>query len=159
MYFDKNEYSEVLIYNDMLDIDESTQVDVLTTSLSEITATSKRNYEDLPLIEEMNNELEKTYKYMTANTLLINKNKSQFILFKPKGNKKTEITKKLMIRDTEIQRVESARYLGVWIDEKLKFDKTMAKNDKKQSLFKAEQKRGDIRTAMYQMAVWNVPDA
>ena len=75
------------------------------------------------LIEEMNNELEKTYKYMTANTLLINKNKSQFILFKPKGNKKTEITKKLMIRDTEIQRVESARYLGVWIDEKLKFDK------------------------------------
>ena len=47
--------SEVLIYNDMLDIDESTQVDVLTTSLSEITATSKRNYEDLPLIEEMNN--------------------------------------------------------------------------------------------------------
>ena len=28
-----------------------------------------------------------------------------------------------MIRDTEIQRVESAKYLGVWIDEKLKFDK------------------------------------
>ena len=28
-----------------------------------------------------------------------------------------------MIRDTEIQRVESARYLDVWIDEKLKFDK------------------------------------
>ena len=27
-----------------------------------------------------------------------------------------------MIRDTEIQRVEKARYLGVWFDEKLKFD-------------------------------------
>jgi hypothetical protein len=29
----------------------------------------------------------------------------------------------MMIRDTEIQRVENARYLGVWFDEKLKFDK------------------------------------
>jgi len=47
--------SEVLIYNDILDIDETTQIDVLTTSLSEITAISKRNYEDLPIIEEMNN--------------------------------------------------------------------------------------------------------
>ena len=74
------------------------------------------------LIEKMNEELEKTYKYMTANTLLINKQKSQYILFKPKKTKKTEITKKLMIRDTEIQRVEKARYLGVWFDEKLKFD-------------------------------------
>ena len=47
--------SEILIYNDILDIDETTEVDVLTTSLSEITATSKRNFEDLPIIEEMNN--------------------------------------------------------------------------------------------------------
>ena len=74
------------------------------------------------LIEKLNEELEKTHKYMTANTLLINKQKSQYILFKPKRTKKTEITNKLMIRDTKIQRVEKARYLVVWFDEKLKFD-------------------------------------
>ena len=47
--------SEILIYDSLLTIDESTEVDILTTSLSEITAISKRNYQDLPNIEEMNN--------------------------------------------------------------------------------------------------------
>jgi hypothetical protein len=47
--------SEILIYDNLLDIDETTEVDVLTTTLSEITATSKRNYSELPDIEEMNN--------------------------------------------------------------------------------------------------------
>ena len=47
--------SEILIYDNILNIDETTEVDVLTTTLSEITATSKRNYSELPDIEEMNN--------------------------------------------------------------------------------------------------------
>jgi len=47
--------SEILIYDNLLEIDETTEVDVLTTALSEITATSKRNYSELPDIEEMNN--------------------------------------------------------------------------------------------------------
>tara|TARA_B100000902_G_scaffold383744_1_gene422998 strand:+ start:461 stop:1546 length:1086 start_codon:yes stop_codon:yes gene_type:complete len=47
--------SEILIYDNILEIDETTEVDVLTTTLSEITATSKRNYTELPNIEEMNN--------------------------------------------------------------------------------------------------------
>ena len=41
--------------NSLLAIDETTEIDQLTTSLSEITATSKRNYADLPEIKEMNN--------------------------------------------------------------------------------------------------------
>ncbi|MDB4249754.1 hypothetical protein N9851_01460 [Acidimicrobiia bacterium] len=47
--------SEILVYNSLLAIDETTEIDQLTTSLSEITATSKRNYADLPEIKEMNN--------------------------------------------------------------------------------------------------------
>ena len=47
--------SEILIYDSLLTIDENTEIDILTTSLSEITAISKRNYQDLPNIEEMNN--------------------------------------------------------------------------------------------------------
>ena len=47
--------SEILIYDSLLTIDENTEIDKLTTSLSEITAISKRNYQDLPNIEEMNN--------------------------------------------------------------------------------------------------------
>lgn len=47
--------SEILIYDSLLTIDETTEIDKLTTSLSEITATSKRNYADLPEIKEMNN--------------------------------------------------------------------------------------------------------
>ncbi|MDA9275550.1 hypothetical protein N9Q11_01230 [Acidimicrobiia bacterium] len=47
--------SEILVYNSLLAIDETTEIDQLTMSLSEITATSKRNYADLPEIKEMNN--------------------------------------------------------------------------------------------------------
>ena len=47
--------SEILVYNSLLAIDETTEIDQITTSLSEITATSKRNYADLPEIKEMNN--------------------------------------------------------------------------------------------------------
>ena len=47
--------SEVLIYDSLLSIDETTEIDKLTVTLSEITATSKRNYADLPQIMEMNN--------------------------------------------------------------------------------------------------------
>ena len=44
-----------MIYDSLLTIDENTEIDLLTTSLSEITAISKRNYQDLPNIEELNN--------------------------------------------------------------------------------------------------------
>ena len=47
--------SEILIYESLLTIDENTEIDKLTTSLSEITAVSKRNFEDLSDIKEMNN--------------------------------------------------------------------------------------------------------
>ena len=37
----------------------------------------------------------------------------------------------MIIRDTEIQRIKNVRYLGIWIDEKLKFDKQFEMGQKK----------------------------
>ena len=81
-------------------------------------------------IKEMNKELETTYKYTTANTLLINKTKTSYMLFKPK-DAKIEITEKLKIRETEIIRVKTSKFLGVWLDDKLNFKKQYEEVKKK----------------------------
>ncbi len=47
--------SEILIYGDILTINEELDIDLLSNNLSEISATSKLNYEKLPLIDEFNN--------------------------------------------------------------------------------------------------------
>ena len=60
---------------------------------------------------------------MAANNLIVNENKSSFILMKPKGVKSVNVTEKLRMENTEIKRVTEARYLGVILDEKLNFKK------------------------------------
>jgi hypothetical protein len=47
--------SEILIYNDTLIIDDKLEIDFLSSQLSEISAKSKRNYENLPNIYEFEN--------------------------------------------------------------------------------------------------------
>ena len=47
--------SEILIYEDLLVISENIDIDLLSNQLSEISATSKLNYEKLPDIDEFNN--------------------------------------------------------------------------------------------------------
>jgi len=47
--------SEILIYNDLLLINDDLDIDELSNQLSEISAKSKLNYENLPLIEEFEN--------------------------------------------------------------------------------------------------------
>ena len=46
--------SEILIYGDILTINEELDIDLLSNNLSEISATSKLNYEKLPTINEFN---------------------------------------------------------------------------------------------------------
>ena len=75
------------------------------------------------LIKNMNHELGTVSDYMKQNTLILNKEKTFYILFKPKGTKKKEIKGKLYIDNTEIKQVDSARYLGIWFDEDLNFKK------------------------------------
>ena len=47
--------SEILIYDDLLIITDDLDIDLLSNQLSEISATSKLNYEKLPEISEFNN--------------------------------------------------------------------------------------------------------
>ena len=60
---------------------------------------------------------------MKENTLIINQQKSIHLIFKPKGTKRKEIEEKLVIDDEEVKRVDQTRYLGIWLDDSLKFDK------------------------------------
>lgn len=82
---------------------------------------SDKNPNDL--IRKGNIELKKIEQYMVANNLIVNENKSSFILMKPKGVKSVNVTEKLRMENTEIQRVTEARYLGVILNEKLNFKK------------------------------------
>ena len=47
---------------------------------------------------------------------MLNKSKSYFMIFKPKGGKTIPITEKMHINNTEIERVKVTRFLGIWID-------------------------------------------
>ena len=68
------------------------------------------------LIRTMNKDLTNIQSYMTENTLMLNKSKSYFMIFKPKGGKTIPITEKMHINNTEIERVKVTRFLGIWID-------------------------------------------
>ena len=65
--------------------------------------------------------LGQTRKYMDSNKLILNEKKTQYLLYKPKNKQKVEAKTKLKINNQEIQKVDSARYLGVTIDSKLNF--------------------------------------
>ena len=60
---------------------------------------------------------------MAANSLIINPQKTQAILFKPRNKPPIdyEAIGKLMINDKEIKIVDQAHYLGIIIDNKLSF--------------------------------------
>ena len=79
------------------------------------------------LFKRGNLELAKTGTYMDANQLIINENKTQYLLFKPKGKNNIMINNSLKLKGKEIQQVDSARYLGVILDNKLNFDEHFQK--------------------------------
>ena len=73
------------------------------------------------LARSANTELEKINQYMAANTLLINKQKTAYMIFSPKGAKKQALNEKIYIGDTQILQVKQAKYLGIILDDKLNF--------------------------------------
>ena len=75
------------------------------------------------LIRNMNMELSKIQNYMTENTLMLNRTKSNYLIFRPKRATKIDITEKMHIDGEEIEKVTSTRFLGIWIDDQLNFQK------------------------------------
>ena len=73
------------------------------------------------LIEKANEELKSISDYMSANYLLINTKKTQALLFKPKTTPNNDQNTNLTLNGTKIDIVQNAKYLGIIIDNKLKF--------------------------------------
>ena len=73
------------------------------------------------LIKKANEVLKNLSRYMNANKLLINKTKTSYMMIKPKVPKYVKIIEKLKLDDIEVAKVNSARYLGIIIDDKLNF--------------------------------------
>ena len=66
------------------------------------------------LIETLNNELKKVNLWLQANKLLLNIKKTHVITFKTRRKKIDNII--VNINDTEIKKVESSKFLGIYID-------------------------------------------
>ena len=69
------------------------------------------------LIATVNNELSNTMQWFNANRLSLNIDKTNFMIFKPKC--KNEVCPTIHICGAEIQEVDSAKVLGIVIDNKL----------------------------------------
>ena len=76
-------------------------------------------YEYDKLIEIMNNEMKKVDIWLQANGLVINLEKTHFMVFH-RARIKTN-SSKISIRDSEISRVFSTKFLGIIIDDQLKW--------------------------------------
>ena len=76
-------------------------------------------YEYDKLIEIMNNEMKKVDIWLQANGLIINLEKTHYMVFH-RARIKTN-SSKISIRDNDILRVFSAKFLGIIIDDQLKW--------------------------------------
>ena len=65
----------------------------------------------------INNELSIVMKWLNANRLSLNIDKTNFMIFRPKG--KNEISPSININGSIIKEVASAKFLGIIIDNKL----------------------------------------
>ena len=85
------------------------------------------------LIETVNFELEKIYQYTKANNLIINSEKSNYMIFKPTKpqNRDQTPTNDILINGKPLRKISEARYLGVIIDDKLNFKAHTSKVMKK----------------------------
>ena len=85
------------------------------------------------LIETVNSELEKINQYTKANNLIINSEKSNYMIFKPTKTQNRDQTpsKDILINGKPLRKISEARYLGVILDEKLNFKAHTSKVMKK----------------------------
>ena len=72
------------------------------------------------LIKKANEVLKNLQRYMNANKLLINKTKTSYMMMK-KAPKNVKITEKLKLDEMEVGEVNSAKFLGIIIDNNLNF--------------------------------------
>ena len=74
------------------------------------------------MVDIINKELNKLTEWMNVSKLSLNVTKTNFIIFRSK-DRKAVFSNNIKINGTDIDRVESTKYLGVYIDSKLKWSK------------------------------------
>ena len=67
----------------------------------------------------VNTELQKIDNWLRRNTLMLNYNKTNFLLINKHPYKKLECNFTLSINNTSINRTDSVKYLGVYLDDTL----------------------------------------
>ena len=70
----------------------------------------------------INNELVKINKWMKSNSLTLNKNKSQYVIFKRRNKSIPDDNVDVCIDGALLERSLFSKYLGVYIDDHLCFD-------------------------------------
>ena len=73
------------------------------------------------LISSLNNELHKINTWLDANKLFINTKKTHFIVFHRSRIKTKDVN--VVVQQNTIDRVNSTKFLGLIIDDELKWDK------------------------------------
>jgi hypothetical protein len=73
----------------------------------------------------MHSELSKIALWMKANRLSLNVSKTHFMIFRSK-NIKLEVTNQLFLDGTIIEMVSKTKFIGVMLDDKLKWDQHIA---------------------------------
>ena len=96
--------SEILIYNDLLVINDNLDIDKLSNQLSEISAKSKRNYEILPIINEFNNH------YLLLQESLISAEDLHGRLIAALRNNEFELGKSLILAIKMNKDIESSNF-------------------------------------------------
>ncbi len=96
--------SEILIYEDILTLNEELDVDLLSNELSEISATSKLNYEKLPMIDEFNNH------YLLLNESLKSAEDLHGRLIAALRNNETDVTNSLIVAINMNKEIEQSSF-------------------------------------------------
>ena len=79
------------------------------------------------LQQKINNELKLISDWFACNKLSLNVDKTQYILFEKSKNARTEILGDLVINGRNIAHVDNVKFLGIHIDEKMKWDTHISK--------------------------------
>ena len=74
------------------------------------------------MIQCMNNELERIVQWLNVNKLTLNVQKTEFIVFAP-GRKDVETSENVIVNGNMIERVNEIKFLGIFIDHKLQWQK------------------------------------
>tara|TARA_B100001250_G_scaffold6213_1_gene5230 strand:- start:5543 stop:6592 length:1050 start_codon:yes stop_codon:yes gene_type:complete len=113
--------SEILIYNDTLIINDKLDIDALSNQLSEISAKSKRNYENLPKIYEFENH------YLLLEETLISAEDLHGRLIAALRNNEYELANSLIVAININKEIETSSFDRSLLD--FKVNKTNVYND------------------------------